>query len=159
MFVNSFFFVCRLYCAACGGAPHQSKSISVGAGHDPPADFAKQDLFAVRRKNDDFPSGNPKIVPIFGGRVMTLPYSNDFQPGRNPKVFDIALAVTAAYARACFARSLHDGFPLQYPPPGGIMIPFGEAGATPARVRRRMAHLTEHPHPGAASREQVIGAS
>ena len=21
-----------------------------------------------------FPSGNPKIVPIFGGRVMTLPY-------------------------------------------------------------------------------------
>ena len=40
-------------------------------------------------KNGYFPSGNPKIVPIFGGRVMTLPYSNDFQPSRNPKVFDI----------------------------------------------------------------------
>ena len=35
-------------------------------------------------KNGYFPSGNPKIVPIFGGRVMTLPYSNDFQPDRNP---------------------------------------------------------------------------
>ena len=46
-------------------------------------------------KNDDFPSGNPKIVLIFGGRVMTLPYSNDSQPGRNPKVFDIALAAAS----------------------------------------------------------------
>ena len=43
-------------------------------------------------KNGYFPSGNPKIVPIFGGRVMTLPYSNDFQPDRNPKAFDIGRA-------------------------------------------------------------------
>ena len=42
---------------------------------------------------------------------------------------------------------------------GGIMKPFGEVGENPARVRRRMALLTEHPHPVAASREQAIGAS
>jgi hypothetical protein len=48
---------------------------------------------------------------------------------------------------------------LQLPEADAIMALFGEAGENPARVRRRKALLTEHPHPVAASREQAIGAS
>ncbi|MBQ7099033.1 MAG: hypothetical protein IJO05_04850, partial [Oscillospiraceae bacterium] len=51
-----------------GRRPRNAKNFrtSVGAGHAPPADFAKQNLFTVRRKYGYFPSGNLKIVPIFG---------------------------------------------------------------------------------------------
>ena len=62
-----------------GRAPNvKNLTKSVGEGHDPPGAFASQKHFAARLKSVMLLAEHPKTVSVFGGRVMTLPYSNDF---------------------------------------------------------------------------------
>ena len=53
----------------------------VGEGHDPPGAFAQQKHFADRRKSVMLLAEHPKTETVFGGRVVTLPYSKDSQSG------------------------------------------------------------------------------
>ena len=77
---------------------HQPSKTHCRGDHRSSADFATQNRIAARRSPSYFPSGNPEIVPISGGRAMLAPtgmsVSIDFRIVREIATGLSALAMT-----------------------------------------------------------------